>query len=119
MIQLYKSTKPNHGLVRVRKRWFLVFREDGIQRRMALGTDDEATARANRDAAYATLLANGATFRDKKPGRPKIFTGTLPEGVSFRNPWQAKVGGRSLGYFPTMADAEARVRGYLLENPKP
>jgi hypothetical protein len=120
MIELYNSRKPTHGLVRVRNRWFLVFKEDGVQRRMSLGTTDEAEARRVRDEAYAKLIAEGAILCPRKTGRPKItppgFTGTLPDGVSYRHPWQARVGKKNLGYFPTMADAEARVRGYLSGN---
>jgi len=122
MIHLYKSDKPNHGLVRVRNRWFLVFREDGVQRRMALGTTDEAEARANRDAAYATLIANGAAFHPARKGRPRIkppgHTGAIPAHVFSRHPWQARVWKKNLGYFPTMVEAEARVGSYLSENEK-
>jgi hypothetical protein len=116
-IQLPKPDKPNHGLVQVRKRWFLVFREDGVQRRIALNTTDETEARRHRDAAYAKLIENGAEV-GRKTGRPKIlppgFTGTLPEGVSYRLPWQATVGKTKLGNFATMDGAAARVREYLL-----
>ena len=118
-IQLPKPNKPNHGLVRVRKRWFLVFREDGVQRRIALNTTDEQAAREYRDAAYASLIANGAEV-GRKTGRPKIlppgFTGTFPEGVSYRLPWQAAAGKKKLGNFATMDEAVARVRGYLSGN---
>jgi hypothetical protein len=116
MIQLPKPDKPNHGLVQVRKRWFLVFREDGVQRRIALNTTDEQAAREYRDAAYAKLIENGAEV-GRKTGRPKIlppgFTGELPEGVSYRLPWVAAVGKKKLGNFATMEGAAARVRGYL------
>jgi len=119
MIQLHKPDHPNHGLVQVRKRWFFVFREDGVQRRIALNTTDEVEARRHRDAAYATLIANGAEV-GRRTGRPKIlplgFTGTLPEGVSYRLPWQAAVGKKKLGNFATMEEAAARVRGYLSGN---
>jgi len=118
-IQLPKPDKPNHGLVQVRKRWFLVFREDGVQRRIALNTTDEQAAREYRDAAYASLIANGAEV-GRKTGRPKIlppgFTGTFPEGVSYRLPWQAVAGKKKLGNFATMDEAVARVRGYLSGN---
>jgi hypothetical protein len=119
MIQLPKPDKPNHGLVCVRKRWFLVFREDGVQRRIALNTTDEQAARKYRDAAYSKLIENGAEV-GRKTGRPKIlppgFTGELPEGVSYRLPWQATVGKKKLGNYATMEDAAARVRGYLSAN---
>jgi hypothetical protein len=120
MIELYNSRKLTHGLVRVRNRWFLVFKEDGVQRRVSLGTTDEAEARRVRDESYAKLIAEGAILCPRKTGRPKIlppgFTGTLPDGVSYRHPWQARIGKKNLGYFPTMGDAEARVKGYLSEN---
>jgi hypothetical protein len=118
MIHLYHSDKPNHGLVRVRGRWLLLFREDGKQRRIALNTTDEAEARASRDAAYAKLIENGAVV-GQKLGRPRItpptHSGEFPEGVFYRLPWQARVGTKKLGNFATMAEAEARVRGYFNE----
>jgi hypothetical protein len=118
-IQLHKSNSPNHGLVCVRKRWFLVFREDGVQRRIALNTTDEQAAREYRDKAYEKLIANGAEV-GRKTGRPKILPpahkGEFPEGVFYRHPWQARVGTKKLGNFATMGEAAARVRGYLLEN---
>jgi hypothetical protein len=118
MIQLHKSDSPNHGLVRVRKRWFLVFREDGVQRRIALNTTDEQAAREYRDKAYVKLIENGAEV-GRKIGRPKItppaHTGAFPEGVFYRLPWQARVGEKKLGNFATMAEAEARVQGYIKE----
>ena len=111
-IQLYKSDKPNHGLVRVRKRWFLLFREDGTQRRVALNTTDEALARKHRDAAYAKLLASGATVCQRKAGRPKTAAPgnpKLPPNVFYRKPYQARVGKKALGYFDTPGEAAARV----------
>ena len=111
MIYLHKSNSPNYGLVCVRKRWFLVFREDGVQRRIALNTTDEQVARTHRDAAYVKLVEAGAQL-----GRPKIIppahSGKFPEGVFYRHPWQAKVGTKNLGNFATMAEAEARIRSH-------
>lgn len=119
MIYLHKSNSPNHGLVRVRKRWFLVFREDGVQRRVALNTSDEQAARQHRDAAYAKLIENGAEV-GRKVGRPKItppsYSGNFPDHVFYRHPWQARVGEKKLGNFATMAEAETRVQDYLEEN---
>jgi len=112
MIQLYKSNKPNHGLVCVRGRWFLLFREDGIQRRIALNTTDETLARAHRDIAYEKLITEGAVFSDAKAGRPKTLSpgsAKLPPNVFYRKPYQARIGTKSLGYFDTAADALNRV----------
>jgi hypothetical protein len=119
MIYLHKSNSPNYGLVCVRKRWFLVFREDGVQRRIALSTTDEQVARAHRDAAYVKLVEAGAQL-GCKIGRPKIIppahSGEFPEGVFYRHPWQAKAGTKNLGNFATMAEAEARIRSHQEKN---
>lgn len=120
MIHLYKSNSLNHGLVCVRGRWFLVFREDNVQRRVSLQTKDEATARSSRDAAYAKLLAEGAEIYPHDVGRPKIkphgHVGGFPDDVFYRLPWQARIGKKNLGYFATMAEAEARVMRYRETN---
>jgi len=118
MIELYDSPKPNNALVKVDGRWFLRFKEDGIQRRVALATPDEETARRLRDEAHAKLLANGAAVMPvRKAGRPRMVppghTGDLPPHVTYRHPWHAEVEGKSLGFFATMAEAEARVTGYF------
>ena len=115
MIQLYKSAKPNHGLVRVRKRWYMLYSEDGAQRRIALNTTDEAVARKHRDAAYAKLLANGAVICPRGAGRPKTSApgiAKLPPNVFYRKPYQARIGVKSLGYFDTPEEAAARVGEY-------
>jgi len=118
MIELYNSPKPNNALVKVDGRWFLRFKEDGIQRRVALATSDEETARRLRDASHAKLLSSGAAVMPvRKAGRPRIappgHTGDLPPHVTYRHPWHAEVEGKSLGFFATMDEAEARVRGHL------
>jgi hypothetical protein len=113
MIELYNSNTPDKALILVRGRYFMLYTEDGKQHRVSLGTRDLATARMKRDAEYVKFLANGAQLCKRKAGRTPLTPPDAPEHVHYRHPWQARVGGRSLGYFATMGEAEARVRGHF------
>lgn len=105
---LPRPIKPNSGLTRIGRRWYAVVTQDGVARKVALGTDDVSRARSLRDELFASLLDEGAEWAVSGK-RARAFKPDTKQYIYYRKPWTVVVKGRRIGEFETEQEArEAR-----------